>query len=99
MRGVDESFGLVVAESRDVASGDAGAFGPGGSTSLRESLVVRASSVRKEKYCSSGGWWRHYSFQLLILRFEVSSTDGDTEIGTELLLALTSYCSSPYGVI
>lgn len=69
MRGVDEGFGLVVAEGRDVASGDAGESGPGGSTSLRENLVERASSVRKKKYCSSRGWWRHYSFQLLILRF------------------------------
>lgn len=72
MRGVDEGFGLVVAEGRDVASGESG---PGGSTSLRENLVVRASSVRKKKYCSRRGWWRHYSFQLLILRFhcEVST--------------------------
>ena len=65
MRGVDEGFGLVVSESRDSACGDAGELGGGGFTSLRESLVVRAS-LQKEKYCLGGGWWKHNSFQLLI---------------------------------
>lgn len=66
MRGVDEGFGLVVAESRDVANADAGEFRPGGSASLRKSLVVRACSVGEGEYCSSGRWWRHHSFQSLI---------------------------------
>lgn len=43
MRGVDEGFGLVVAESRDVANVDAGEFGRDDSISLRESLVIRTS--------------------------------------------------------
>lgn len=66
MRGVDERFGLVVAESRDVARADAGKSRPSGSASLRNSLVVRACSVGEGEYCSSGRWWRHHSFQLLI---------------------------------
>lgn len=49
MRGVDEGFGLVVAESRDSACGDAGEFGGGDFTFLGESLIVRVS-LRKEDY-------------------------------------------------
>ena len=49
MRGVDEGFGLVVAESRDSACGDVGKFGGGGFKFLGESLIVRVS-LRKEDY-------------------------------------------------
>lgn len=43
VRGVDEGFGLVVAESRDSACGDAGEFGGGDFTFPGESLIVRVS--------------------------------------------------------
>lgn len=49
VRGVDEGFGLVVAESGDSACGDAGQFGGGGFTSLGESLIVKVY-LRKEDY-------------------------------------------------